>query len=270
MLRSGGINFFMVDFFEIFNLVFYANTKKEWVVFLCVVVGLIAVVYALQSVGLYVLAKRSGLPRWMAFVPFCNSYLLAKLAGECSFFNIKVKKCDVLFVLSDAVYSVAALFSFIPKLLLRDYYVEVNYYYEYSGYPETLAWADVADTVMGYVLPVLGLVYLFFSILVLFSFFRKYATRYTTLFTFASVLSPIKGILIFAVRNNAALCYEEYVNAQREAYYRQQRQYEQYRRKNDGNTSSNNSAEQKDPFEEFYGSDDGRKSQYSDNDEFFR
>lgn len=261
----------MVDFFEFFNLVLYADSLNKLILFFCIGVGLFLVVYVFQSIGLFVLAKREGLSRWMAFVPFFNSYLLGRAAGDCTFIKIKIKNCGVWLAVSDLVYSLACAFSYVPKVLLRDYYVPIDQYsYQYSGYPDSLAWADVADTVMEYVLPILGLVYLFFLIAVLFSFFRKYATRNSTFFTLASVLFPIKGVLIFAVRNNAAIRYDEYVNAQREAYYRQQQQqYEAYRRENRGNPDNNNTAKPEDPFEEFSQQKEEPKSQYSDNDEFF-
>ena len=261
----------MVDFFDFFSLVLYADTQNKLILFFCIGVGLFLVVYVLQSVGLFVLAKREGLPRWMSFVPFFNSYLLGRAAGDCTFIKLKIKHCGVWLAVTDLIYSLACAFSYVPKALLRDYYVPIDYYsYQYSGYPDSLAWADVADTVMEYVLPILSLVYLFFLIVALFSFFRKYATRNATFFTLASVLFPIKGILIFAVRNNAAIRYDEYVNAQRAAYYRQQQQYEDYRRENHGNGgTSGNAAPPKDPFEEFSKEKEEPKSQYSDNDEFF-
>ena len=104
------------------------------------------------------------------------------------------------------------------------------------------------------------------------SYFRKYAARNAGIFTVFSVFFPIKGALIFAVRNNIPVDYESYIRRQREEYYRRQQQYYQqyYGGRSRYNEGSATSPRQDDPFEEFssYNShSDGENSKDDGNDD---
>lgn len=257
----------MSDVVSLITSIPFGGTQTEIVVYSIVLSCVAIAVYAFKSIGLYTLARRETLPVWMAFVPFFNDYLLCKIAGECSFLRMKIKKCGLWYILADALYSVAQIFSVVPKIILRDYYVSVDsFFYQYDGFPDYLAWADTADSVMGYVEPIVSLVFLFFSIAVFLSFFRKYALRNSVPLTFAAALFPVvSGILIFAVRNNAVTVFRTGYASNREEYYReQQKHYDEYRREDRYGQPN------EDPFSEFSKDDDkNKKSHYSDNDEFF-
>ncbi len=271
-----------MEYFEILSAL--ALFAEHYIPTLIVAGVIYLALHILQGVGLYSLAKRAERRfAWMAFVPFFNAYLLGKLAGNCTFFGAKMKNAGLWLAISEFFTCVGYAFYEFTSCTLSPYYQAYdNFTYDYVGYPESLNWVYTTDTVLGYVLPILRLLYIVFLVTVLFSFFRKYAMRHSVAFSLFSVLFPVKGAFIFAVRNNEAIDYERYMRAQREAYYRTQQQYynrNPYERppygnqknpynnpyNNNGNSSYNNPPSP-DPFEEF---NDNKKSN-SDNDEFFK
>jgi hypothetical protein len=139
------------------------------------------------------------------------------------------------------------------------------------GVADGFAWAQTMDTVMSYILLVLQLVYLFFFVLAVMTFFRKYAARNAGVFSVASIFVPLVfSILVFVVRNNAPIDYEQYLQARREAYYRQNAAYRNPQPPYSDPYSARPRPDAKkddDVFSEFSSSN---FSSNNDNDEFFK
>ena len=91
------------------------------------------------------------------------------------------------------------------------------------------AW--VFDYLEGYVLVWINLAYILLNVFVVISFFQTYACRRYVLMSFASVLFPIKGVLMFAVRNNKGMNYRDYVRGEQRRRYEM---YQQYTSQNGG------------------------------------
>lgn len=281
-----------MEYFGIAEIVSFFG--GSYVITLSVAGGIFLALHILQGLGLVVMARRAGIRGGtvMAFVPFVNDYLIGRLAGDCTIFGKKFRHCGIFYAAADVVCAAASAVLLSTQILLSPYLQAIGYYmYDYVDVPETLSWADTLNTVMEYAQLILNLVYIFLLIVVLFSFFRKYAARYSLLFAVCSAVVPVKGAFIFAVRHNVPVDYEAYIRARREEYYRRQRQY--YDRQNPGsppygggpydlppyggpydNGRTNAPPPDDDPFREFSQQDsDAQKNEKpedrSENDEFF-
>lgn len=238
-----------MEYFSVYYIVTYIIYYANGYAYNFLMAFLIsAVIYlmllVLQGFGLYVMAKDARLPHaWMAFVPFLNDYLTGRLAGDCAFFGRKIKHCGIYYAVSDGVYTAAQgvyLMSFIlvyPYMTITE--TSTTYYYSYVGVPDALAWAVTLEDVFYYVSYVLEIVAWIFMILVIFTFFRKYSARFSTLFTITTIiLPPAKCAFVFAVRKNKPIDYERYVREKNAEYYRRQQQY--YSQPNPYETDSQN------------------------------
>lgn len=242
-----------MDFFEyasIASLFSDAMWLKYFVGGLC-----FAVVYVFQAVALFVISGREGLKnRWMAFVPFFNTYYI----GVCAQKNRCLGKIDTKIVsliaaMLEVVLFAGYLVNDVAFELLRsanliEYPAEdLTYGFlmlktpqlsaSIAAYPE-LYWAEwcfynLSNSVLWWI----ELISLFLQVLVLSSFFQTYAARRYFLFTLTSVLFPVQGVLFFIVRNNRATSYRDYVRAEQE---RQYRMYQQYRQNNAQNPYDQN------------------------------
>lgn len=237
-----------MDFFEYASLASAFVSDKLWISYL--VGGLcFAVVFVFQAVAMYTIAGREGYgKRWMAFVPFLNTYYI----GVCGQKNRAFRSVDtrtlalaaavlegVLFV-GYLVYNIA-----IAQLHAANCFIKVEEDMLLGTIetqrlvpelvPDNLKWAGwCSEYLYDYILWWVNMIYLFLKVLVLSAFFQTYASRRYFLFTITSVFFPIQGILFFTVRNNRGLNYRDY-------YYREQeRQYRAYRQYTQNNPYNNN------------------------------
>ena len=216
----------MVEFFDILYISLQLNLQLNsqslgayfWKVF-AISASIFLVLFIFQGIGTYVMAGRQNLAhRWIAFVPFLNSYLLGKLAGDCSLFGKKIKYAGLFYALTEFLACAGNALTIVSQVVLSDYYNEATYRYE--NFPESLRWAYNLDAVMTYVEPVIQIVYIVFFVVVVYAFYRRYAARNSWMFITFSILFPVQGALIFAVRNNGPGDYNEYMRRQAEQYYR--------------------------------------------------
>lgn len=240
-----------MDFFE------YANLTQEladvfnvsldlWISLL--VGGLcFLIIYIFQTVGLYTIAVREGFKhKWMAFVPFFNTYFLGVCGQKNRFFNLDTKKISLVAAILEAllfcgyILYFAALFVVLPHIdVVRTREIQMynqTVTQEILGLPDSfaseypdLAWAGWCYNYLNtFILNILELVYLFILVAVLNCFFQTYSARHYFLFTIACILFPIQGILIFVVRNNKAMSYAEYMRRMQERAYHQYRSQQNY------------------------------------------
>lgn len=232
---------------DFFKYALYAlqsvDTQQLWVSLL---VGGIcfALVFIFQGIGLYVIAAREGIRhKWMAFVPFANTYFIGVLAKKNRVFGkVDTQKFALAAALLECVLFGGFLLYYIAQFKLINAgcvfeVIEDGHYGPVSHFvlkhvPPELGWAAWCyEMLYDYILSWLYLIFLFLQIMVLSAFFQTYAARRYFLFTLVSVLFPIQGIFIFAVRKNLGMGYRDYMRVQQE---RQYRMYQQYYQQNGG------------------------------------
>lgn len=281
-----------MDFFASFNIatlitelafaLFKQKIELDLLRVLAISLCVYLIIFLFEGIGLFVAAKKAGIKgKWMAFIPFLNTFLLGRLGGQSQFFSMKVKRAGLYAMLAELVCFACFGAYYYTGYLLSDYLKPVADYYQYVGVPETLQWALNLNEGMYYLISVVDLVYTVFLAIVLIAFFRKYNAKNSMLMAITSVLFPIKAFLIFAVRNNTPVDYDVYMrNRQAEFMRRQQQYYQQtgqqppYQQNSDRQAQGGDarkSAPQDDPFEEFSqpSSEKHDKKDDSSQDDFF-
>ena len=242
-----------MDFFEYASIAMNF-TNSDWVPFL--VGGLcFAIVFVFEAIALFVIASREGYKnKWMAFVPFLNTYYIGVCAHKNSFYNLDTKKLGIAAAVFEFVlFSLWVVFFVAQSLILNSGIAPTittgwlgleSYFYQLDSVPSNLRWAAWMYNYMSeYILSVLGLLFLLLRVSLLISFYQTYACRRYVLFTITSILFPIQGILFFVVRNNKGVNYREFLRAEQERQYRMYQQYYQQNNINvnpyDGNAYNN-------------------------------
>lgn len=234
-----------MEFFEYSN---YAQIIIEqfngaadlWLYFL--IGGLcFAIIYVFRSVGLYVIASREGYKnKWMIFIPFFSTYYIGECARKNRFFNIDTRivgaiaaalECMLvgLYILNIVSYvAVSPYLVYTTETPFPDQSIQVlNTYLNESAMlaaDPTLGWAGWCYNYLDIsIISWLNFIYMLVMVVLLNCFFQTYCVRRYFLFTLTSILFPVQGILIFAVRNNKGVNYAEYMRAMQEQMYRQYR-----------------------------------------------
>ena len=239
-----------MEFFEIASiteLAFMKDAYKNYLWAYLLIGGCIfAVIYILQAVALYTIARREGFKnKWMAFLPFFNTYYIGVVSEKNTVFRTKAKYVSLAAALVEVVYCALSVLYYVAMyLIFKGGYAEPVYetmvygtQFEFlTGYelalPDNLAWAGwVFGNLQDYVLYWVQLAYMILKVFILVAFFRTYASPRYVLFSVLSVLFPIGGIFMFVVRNNRGKNYLEYI---RELRQRQYRMYQEYMRGNGG------------------------------------
>lgn len=213
---------------------------KVLVITLWVTLGLYLIGHLFGGFGLYKMAKRAGDKfAWMAFVPVLNTYLSGRLAGETvNVFGAKVKHFGIYAAIIEFVYIAVNAFTLtISMLLMRPEWNQITetvvgdqIFYgtelvALEELPRAVQWMPTALNVM----EIIGLVWYFitlFAFVMLYtSFFRKYFARSPFMMAFLCSLFPVRGYVLFAVRNNAPIDYDRWM--QERIRRMQQQQYGQ-------------------------------------------
>ena len=239
-----------------------------------------AIVFIFEAIALYTIATKNGYNnKWMAFIPFLNTYYIGVCAQKNKFYSLSAKTLGILAASIEAVVVLFYVFTIITQSLVKEYIVVIEDDYfsaitnislseTLSATPNNLKWAAIAYFCMyNYILNIFDLIYLVVNVLLLICFYQTYACRRYVIFSIMSVLFPIMGILFFVVRNNKGYNYKEFVHAEQ---VRQYRQYQQFRQQNSNNPYNQNynqnpysrnqndnpqgSGNNSDPFAEFTGS----------------
>ncbi|MBE7100315.1 MAG: hypothetical protein E7364_01740 [Clostridiales bacterium] len=191
--------------------------------------GIWLILFILQGIGLYTMAKRRGIKkRALAFVPFANLWYMGKLAGECRVFGRKVKRVGLYAMLAQialtilmGLYLAAELYLFMKgePIWHEDYYPV----WDFNGF------AGKVETFYKYgdlFIAIFELAYAILMIVLLNGLFKQYAPRKYMVLSILFVFLPFsRFITIFCLRNKQPIDYDAYMRARREAYIRQQQQY---------------------------------------------
>lgn len=207
------------------------------------------------GIGLSAMAKHRGMKHgWLGFIPIANTYYAGKIAGESNVFGKKIKNVGIWCALIEAAFVALQTFGLVASLIIvanPAYYsprpigevvdgVAESYYYAVdsgllTGGARKLALAGDIVNVIG---TVWWFVLLFFLCALYMALFRKYYARSPFLMTFLCAILPCRGFVLFAVRNNTPIDYNEYMRKRMEEERR--RYQEQYGQGGNGGDNGNN------------------------------
>lgn len=247
-----------MDFFKYISTV-KTFTNNNWSPYL--IGGLcFALVFVFQAVALYTIACREGYKnKWMAFIPFFNTYYIGVCAQKNKFYNISTKTIGLVAAIVEAVLVGLYIFSLIAESFVKDYLVEseemylgfttITYEINADAVPDNLKWAAWVYNYMDrYILSVINFLYLICEIILLICFFQTYASRRYVIFAITSVLFPVMGILFFIVRNNKGVNYRDFIRAEQARQYQQYQQYRQQNYNNPYNQNYNQNPYNRNPY----------------------
>ncbi len=200
---------------------------------LAVGLGIWLLLFILQGIGLFVMAKRRNIKhKWLAFIPFANIYYMGKLAGECGFFGHKMKNAGLYAMLAQILASAVTLLYVLSEVYL---------YYNYGAPQQSDSmfaspfWMDLTGFALtvskfylysGTLLSIINLIYQLMSIILVIALYKKYTPKNYFPLAFLAFFIPIaRYITVFALRNREAIDYEEYMRKRREEFMRRQQQY---------------------------------------------
>ncbi len=233
-----------MEFFELTSIpqtiyqVFYGGiTMTQLWISLGVAGGLMLVCLLFGGLGLMTMAKKAGVKHgWLGFLPFACTYFAGKLAGETTFFGSKMKRAGLYAMLAEIFCVVGNVFVLVLSVYLSRpefYEYGVDELGEYSRFaaelvPEGMRWTVNCSLAMEIITYLAGFVQLFLFCILYNALFRKYYARSPFLMTFLCAVLPLRGFVLFAVRNNTPVDYDALMRRRMEEIRRQQQQYGQY------------------------------------------
>ena len=244
--------------------------------------GLALLCLVFGGFGIMKMCEKAGIARgWLGFLPFANTYMCGKLAGESSVFGAKMKRPGLWAMLMEIVVVAVNIFSIVLVLELTKYYALVNvdgetvYQLVEEYVPISRRWMILTSNIIDIVAAVLSFVQLFFFWVLYLAFFRKYYVRSPFLMTFLCAFLPFRGFVLFAVRNNTPIDYNAWMQQRMQEYQMRQGNYNGYNGSNGGynggnygnnggsygnnggNYGNNGGQPTEDPFSDFGGSNEG-------------
>ena len=199
-----------------------------------VALGIFAVVFVLQAIGLYTMAKKRNMTKkWLAFIPFANITLIGKLAGSCEFFGHKMKRAWLYAILAQSI----------GFVLCALYMLSVFYLFVYCGADIIIDESSGALSYIGagalgryacnyynlssFFISIVSLIQTVMMLILVMGLFKKYNAKSYVILSFVTLFIPLsKGIIIFILRNNKAIDFDAYMRAKREEYMRRAATYQ--------------------------------------------
>ncbi|MCD8372985.1 MAG: hypothetical protein LUD27_06775 [Clostridia bacterium] len=223
------------------NILLYYDMDTNRRFFISLLAGALCflIVYIFQGFGLYAIAKREGYGhRWMAWVPGLQIYYI----GVCSQKNkvlgsIDSRKFAIAVAVFDILLFAGYVLYYVSYFLVDGWYtlekVDYGYYYKYkivyaSDLPSNLYWAAwFYQYGSDYILQILQLLFIVGKLFLYTAFYRTYSSRRYVLFSVVGALLPVNGVIVYVVRNNKGLNYNDYLRRVREENYRRYQQQQQ-------------------------------------------
>ncbi len=198
-------------------------------------VGVWLLLFILQGVGMYTMAKNRNMSRrWLAFVPFANIYYMGKLAGACDVFGRKMKSPGLYAMLGQILSVLFCASTMAAEILLFTKYGDFMVVND-SGTTQWVGLTGFAQyaynyyLVSEYLIYIFELIYMVLMFILLMGLYKKYYARGYFMLSWVAVFIPIsRYIAIFVLRNNKAIDYEAYMRAKREEFMRRQQQQNPY------------------------------------------
>ena len=226
------------------------------------------VMFTFKAIALYTIAAREGYKnKWMAFVPFLNTYYIGVVSDKNKVVGLKPATVGIVAASLEFVYVALYCVYFTAQFLIFDggYATpiselmvmggrETQYYmgYNLAQLPQSLEWAGWVYAYFDVFIYVTDMLSVISSIFLLMAFFQTYASRHYIAFALLSSIFPISGIFMFVSRNNRGQNYVQYL---KDRQYRQYQQYQEYMRMNNNYNNYNQNAN---PYngQSFYGTPD--------------
>lgn len=219
-----------------------AMQRMAMIISLSVAGGLYVIGHIFGGIGLYTMAKRAGDKfAWMAFVPFLNTYLSGRLAGETSVFGVKVKRIGLYVTIAEVLYVGIEIFSLVLSMQLLNaawcdfatqnvngVQVPVGLEYVLDRMPIAMRWMPTAETVVAIVAEIWSLITLFAFIMLYSAFFRKYYAGGPFVMAFLCSFFPVRGYVLFAVRHNTPVDYNQWMQERIRRMQQQQQPHGPY------------------------------------------
>lgn len=217
----------------------------------------------LGGIGIYKIAKKAGIARpYLGFVPFVNTWYAGKIAGEARFFGQKMKRAGLYAMIAEIIYaSLVGFFTVLRFLIMKPEYFSVKsdmvngssilqVDMDVSLIPEKYRWMYACCEYGSSASNLLWFLVIVFFMVTYIAFFRKYYAKNPVIMALLCSFLPFRGFVLFAVRNNPPVDYNDYMRRRAEEYAR--RTYGDYggNRRNYGDEQSNEPP-QEDPFSEF-------------------
>ncbi len=213
-----------------------AYEMKVLMISLIVAGGLYLIGHVFGGIGLYKMAKRAEDKfAWMAFVPVLNTYLSGRLAGEANVFSMKVKRMGLYVAIAEFLYIVLNIFLLVIGTILAnpawnqvttqtvegvEYITGTQYLIDQM--PLNMRWLPTMEFALQIVTYIWSILLLFMFIFLYMSFFRKYYARGPLMMAFICSFFPVRGYVFFAVRNNAPVDYNQWMQERIRMMQRQQ------------------------------------------------
>lgn len=204
-----------------------ALQRMGLIISLAVAAGLYLIGNIFFGIGLSHMAKQAGLKHpWLGFFPIVNTWYSGKLAGEASFFGQKMKReglyaalVETLYILLNAVIYVMRFLELDPAYYNRDGSGPV------AAFMGDRAWVYYTDYFCSNFNLLLWFLLLMFFFVLYIAFFRKYYAKNPVLMTFLCALLPVRGFVVFAVRKNPPVNYQDFMRRRMEEYARRNAPY---------------------------------------------
>lgn len=190
--------------------------------------------FVLQGFGLFAMAKKKGLKKpSLAFAPFVNLLLIDKLAGDCEIFGHKMKRGGMYAMIAQIAVFVTGFALILAEGVLFTKYAGCINFNRATG---EVIWLDLDSlgvalynfySVWGSLLNSLfGLAYELLLFVLMISLLKRYAAKNYMILSMLQLFLPIsRYVIIFVVRNNKAVDYEEYKRAMYEEYRNRSARY---------------------------------------------
>ena len=240
--------------------------------------GLWLALFLLQSFGLYFMAKKQNMPkRYLAFIPFANTWYMSKLAGKCTFFGRRMKNAGIYALIAQILSAIVCALAIAAELylyigcvehitevkeeIIKDVTVVTGVYWS-----NLTGFARVAYTFYAYssyIISIFEFAYTMFMIVVVMALFKKYAPKNYFILSLLSFFVPLsRYIIIFVLKKKQPVDYDDWMRRRRADFIYRQQQANPYNNPY-GNPQNGQSAQgapqsgqseqsaPSDPFEEF-------------------
>lgn len=225
-----------------FNILYKQKVLLTWqnaLVLAVIVFAVSAALFVLQGFGLYRMAKKAKLDRaYLAFVPFAHTLLIEQLAGEVKFFGHRVRHLGLYTMIVEIVsmvYHVFLSYALYVLFVKNGALYEVQQV-EYEGLMIDLpAWNGLTGSAVGWfsfynlapLHSLLSLVEAILLIMLYIGFYKRYAYKNAVFFSICGIVVPFfNEITTFCIRKRNKIDYEAVLRARREAFLRQQQQWQ--------------------------------------------
>ncbi len=179
--------------------------------------------FVLKGVAIYTMGKRRNFDKlWMAYVPFLNYVLLGKIIGEVVIWGKKVKNIGLLTCIFTAI---SVIIGYVVDVGYYVYILEqafkVDFIFNSAFINDWVMQKGLVWLLVSIVGDVCSIINIILTCWMIFLIFRKYAPERSFMYSLLAIFFDFTfPILLFIVRNNEVVTFEDFLR-QRNRYYTQ-------------------------------------------------